>query len=262
MRARKTIKWFAIIVFALLICVSGTLYIQICRVPGQYHPARLTAEQRDRAVKLFWKKFLEEFNDGAQSGAPYVWSISEGQLNRWLGAADEIAASRPSGEAGEVYRAMERAGFTDPAVSLGDGILTVMVRSKEYDKVLSADVSFSFTADRKLRVRLEEARVGRLALPNAWVESRVGQLKRFGPGAEETNQLGERSGSGGERAGLSPQDVGAVLKTVLAAIDEEPIETELTWPVNRRRLRIVRVEIGDDMLRLHVVPLPRTTPRR
>ena len=71
--------------------------------------------------------------------------------------ADEIAASRPSGKAGEVYRAMEKAGFIDPAVSLGDGILTVMVRSKEYDKVLSADVSFSFTADRKLRVRLEES---------------------------------------------------------------------------------------------------------
>lgn len=147
--------------------------------------------------------------------------------------------------------------MAEPTVSLHNGILTFMVRSKEHNKVLSADVSFSFTTDKTLCVRLVGVRVGKLTLPISWGQSRLQEIKRLAPmksrlRANNNERLGGRGSSG-----LSSQDLALVLEAILSAIDEEPISTELTWPVNEKPVQIEGVEISNGVLRLHVAPIGR-----
>ena len=168
----------------------------------------------------------------------------------------EIAANAPSVEPGTVYRAFDRAGLAEPAVSMKEGILRLMIRSKEHGKVLSLDVAFAFTPDKMLHVRLDGARIGRLALPDFVVQDRLDQLKAMLPVRENEKGETEHAGENGV-TGLLSEDLGILLGRVFSAIDREPIPTELTWPVKEKRVRIEAVEITGGVLRLYVVPIDR-----
>ena len=60
--------------------------------------------------------------------------------------------------------------------------------------------------------------------------------------------------------------VARFLAAVAAGIDSEPIATELTWPMNKKRIRINDIEIHDGKtpkhrkLILHVTPIFRELP--
>ncbi len=258
MHASRVFKRFLLTVVAALILAGGVLYIQASRIPVEYRPAQLSAEQRQQAVDEFWnQKILDEFGNATQRNEPFDWALSAEQLNRYLAAMDEIAAKTPMVKSGTIYRGLEKAGLAEPAAAMGDGVLTLMVRSKEYDKVLSVDLSFRFTDDGRLRVRLGEARVGRLTLPDFWVRGRLERLKEMLP----TKGWADKDSAGGSDSrrlmGIPSQDVAMVLTNVLAAINEEPIRTELTWPIKKKRVRIEAIEIADNSLRMHVVPIRR-----
>jgi hypothetical protein len=218
----------------------------------------LTAQEKNLAVKEFWAK-LQAFGNAAQASDRFIWSLGQDQLNRYLASMDEIASTTPSGKPGEVYRGMETLGLTDPVVALHDNLLTLMVHSRSHDKVFSVDLSFSFETDEKLRVRLTEARVGRLSLPNAWVQGRLDKVKKLLASDEDGNERTMWRSSKEGFTCLSAEDVASVLGSVLAAIDEEPISPELTWPVNKKRVRIENVEIGEGFLQLRVLPMGRKT---
>lgn len=258
MHAGKVFKRFLATVVAALGLTAGALYIQASRIPTEYRPAQLSAEQRERAADEFWNhKILDEFGNAAQKNEAFDWAMSGEQLNRYLAAMDEIAAKTPSVKPGVVYRGLEKVSLAEPAAALRDGILTLMVRSKRYDKVLSVDVSFSFTPDGRLCVRLGEARVGRLTLPDFWVQGQLKRLKHLIPAEGWANGEGTERSVRRALAGLSSRDVALVLGAVLSGINEEPIAAELTWPVNKKHVRIEAVEIAGGMLRLHVVPIGR-----
>lgn len=260
MRLGKTIKLGLVVAGSAAAIAAGVIYIQASRIPRGYRPAQLSAEQKQQAAKEFLnRKILHEFGNAAQRNEPFDWVITQDQLNRYLSAMDEIAASAPSAEPGMVYRGMEEAGLAAPAVLLQDGKVTLMVRSSRHQKILSADVSFAFTRDRKLRVRLLAARVGLLTLPDSWVRQRIEELRSAAlAGLGDSEQSGR---SGGGLAGFSSRDVGDVLAAVLAGIDREPISTELTWRVNKKHVRIEGIDIADGTLRLRVVPAGRKGSR-
>jgi len=255
-RIGKAVRRVLVAAAAAAVFVGAVLYVQASRIPAAYRPVQITAEQRRQAAQEFLnRKILDEFGNEAQKNEPFVWAVSEEELNRYLAAMDEIAASAPSVSPGAVYRAMQAAGVADPAVALREDVLTVMVRSIEYGKIVSADVAFSFTPEGKLRVRLLGARAGRLALPQAWVETWLERLKQILPTAKADRLSPARS----DLSGFFSEDLGSVLSAVLAAIDDEPISTELIWRLNKKRVRIADIEIAGGVLRLHVVPVPRRT---
>ncbi len=252
-RTKKILAWSIIIAVGLVALAAGLMYVQTSRIPASYGPARLTASQKKQEVKRFWNKFLGEFNDGVQGLAAFEWTVSQEQVNCWLASIDEIAASRPDGRAGEVYEAMDQAGLAEPAVAFGDGVITLMIRSTEHNKIFSADLSFSMTDDRKLQVSLSGARVGRLDLPRDWVRQRVSQVKEM----LGRNGLAARDANADEEGGgVSPEDVAQALSQILAAVDEKPISTEFTWPISKNRVLVEDVTISDGQLRLRLAPMP------
>jgi len=256
MRLGKVIKVvFGGIVAGLLVTLL-IIYVETSRIPPEYRPPQLSAEQKDQAAKEFLnRKILREFGNAAQLNEPFEWTVTQDQLNRYLAAIDEIASSAPSVRPGTVYRRMEEAGLADPAVVLRDGLVRLMVRSVRHQKVLSVDVSLHFTEDGRLAVRLVQMRAGLIRLPDFWVRSRLEGLRGEILAGREAREA--ETGSREGRFALSSQGVGEVLIALLGAIEKEPISTELTWRVNRRHVRIDEIEITEGSLRLHVAPVGR-----
>ena len=253
MRLGKVIKLVSVGTAAGVLVTAALIYVETSRIPPEYRPVQLSAEQKDQAAKEFLnRKILHEFGNAAQRNRGFEWTVTQEQLNRYLAAMDEIASSAPSVRPGTVYRRMDEAGLADPAVVLRDGVVRVMVRSVRYQKILSADVSLRFRGDGRLSVNLVQMRAGLIRLPGFWVRSRLEGLR--GEILEGQEDHGAKTRSSEETFGLSSQGVGQVLRTVLGAIGQEPISTELTWRVNKRRVRIDEIEITDGLLRLHVVP--------
>lgn len=256
MRTRKVFWWSLGGAIALLVIAAAVVYIQLSRIPANYKPARLTSAQKAQTVKDFWVK-VQEFGNAAQKNEAFVWQVSQEELNRFLASMDEIAASTPYGKNGQVCDALEQSGLAEPAIALDDGTATLMVRSVEHNKIASANISFGFAGTGKLRLRLAGVRIGRQMLPDRWVEDQLGSLQKLLPpnvqGADEPGVSASARGL----AGLSAEDITSLLETLLTAVDSEPISTELTWPVNDKKVRIDAIEIEAGLLRLHVVPVGR-----
>ena len=174
-------------------------------------------------------------------------------------ALNEIAANMPGGKAGTVQKAMQRIGLTTPTLKLEKDVLTLMVRSAKYNKVISTDFSFSFTPDKKLRVSILQTRMGRLAMPDTFVRSHLEKLQNTLKAARPSPKTKPASRRSSLLVGLSSSQLGAVLAAVIAAVDQEPISTELLWPIRKKRVRVEGIEIDDLQLTLYVVPIDRIT---
>jgi len=256
MKKRRLVKWLVGWAVVCILAAVLVMYIQASRIPRYYRPARLTTEQKRQVVKDFWSR-IQEFGNAAQDNTPYTWSVSEQQLNWYLAAMDEIAASTPAGQPGEIYRTLEQYGLGEPAVALRDGKLQLMVRSLEYQKVFSAILGLSFLPDKRLVVRLIDVRVGRLRVPRSWVQSHLDQMRADVVADQKDETNFDNPTEENSLSGFSPQDVGQVVREVLAAMDQEPIVPELTWPVKKKRVRIESIEMQDGVLTLSVVPIDR-----
>jgi len=241
MRITRKTKKLLLAALAALAAALAVAWVLAGRVPSAYRPADLTAPQRDAAARAFYRR-LALFNNEVQKGLPFAWTVSEEEINDYLGAMDEIAAKDPrgSGQSGTASRAMARAGLSAPAVALDDGELRLMARSTRYDKVLSAGLRFDFAADGRLRVRVAHAGVGNLPLPAAAVRR---QLAHLG---------GDARHGGDDGAGGGVEQVPAA---VLAALDGQRVDPVFTWKLTtRRHLRITSVEIADGVIVLSFAP--------
>lgn len=242
-------KWLLVLVAA---GAAGAvvMYLLASWVPGDYRPVRLNHQAREQATSRFYSRVFKFMSDG-EDVKPFTWSASEEWLNRYLSSMDEIAF-RKGGERGQADRMMAKAGLTEPMVALDDGAITLLARSTKYDKIISAKLAFEFTPDGKLRIRLAGARMGRAPVPAWVVRGRIEKLKRT---------VGQRLLAMSADREPSSAGVAKVLGRVIAAIDGEPIDTELTWRLHsKKRVRISRIDISDGMLTLHVVPVGRASP--
>lgn len=251
---RRTRNVLLGLVAAIAIALLG-LYLLASRVPPEYRPARLSHAEKDVATRHFYRRLMDFSNEG-QDSKPFTWSVQERWLNAYLDSMDEIS-TKGGGKAGSVYRMMQRAGLAEPAVSLDDGAIRLMVQTTEYDKILSIAVRFEFTPAGKLRVILDGAWVGRVPVPTFVVRRQLESLK-----AALSSRPRRRARSGAADVHGLSADVGDLLARLLAALDGEPISTELTWKLStRKRVRIERIDIADGVLRLHVVPVGRTASK-
>jgi len=257
MRLGRTIRKGLVIVLAVSVACVVTGYVLVSWVPGDYRPARLGREQREEATSRFYNRVFRFISDG-EDIQPFTWTVGEQQLNGWLASMDEIAYRR-GGKRGHVHTLLAKARLAEPAVALGDGEMKLMVRSTEHDKVLSATLRFELTAGGQLRVRLAGTRVGRLPLPRFLVRERVRKLQR----TVVQRLLSSAESQDARESDPSKAGVARVLARVVAAIDGQAIDTELTWRLHsRKRVRIAKIDIDGRAATLHVVPVGRAGPAR
>lgn len=249
----KKILRVLLLVVLLLVVAAVALYFQASRMPSDYAPAQLSAREKEQAARQFVNQ-IGEFNNKAQLPQPFEWQITQEQINRYLAAADEIAANRLGGRRGEVREALESVGLNDPAVSLNNGTLTLLVRSSQYDKVVSADIRFQFVAGGRLQIRLVQTWVGQLPVPDTFLRSQLQRLKE--KLAREQAQSARQTGPSSDTQ-PSPDEVARLITTVLTSIDEAPIEPVLVGGLNDKKVRIEDIRIDDGKLTLRAMPIGR-----
>lgn len=210
-------------------------YVQASRIPENYRPAEFRGDdERTDSIDRFWDS-ADEFHNHAQNVVKFEWKIEAGHLNEYLALLDPIIAARPTGwSPGDLDKMMADVGLSEPAVSFGDGVITLMVRSTDYNKILSVDV----TIDESLQVETAGTRVGRLRLPEAAGRAAMVKLKKA---------ITERSKNGGEN----------VLAKLILSIDEEPMRRE--WTVNGKDIRISSIGITPEGMTVLAVPIGRGT---
>lgn len=247
MRVGRVIKWSLLAVLLAVVVAGAYIYIQINRPPADYRPARLPPEQRETEARRFIQgKLISPFNDDAEQ--PFDWTLTQEQASNALASADEIAFSL-GGERDQVKQSLEQAGLADPAIVFRDGGLCLMIYSREFDKVLSAQVAFRVQDDGMLKVELADTQVGSLSMPKTFVRDRVQEVK---------NQLPPPPANGNGGFGqVKSKDLGKMLTTLIAAIDGEPITPEFVVPQTHRRMRVIAVTIAPGQLTLRLQPLPR-----
>jgi len=220
-----------VIVVVGLVGVAGVLYYQASRDPADYDPPVLTQEQRNLHATRFVEEMTPILNKG-EGTAPtdeITRTFTEEKLNAYLASLDEIAFYRVGSRRGEVREAMEKAGLEGLAITVYEGGVTLMVRSVEYDRVLSADLSLAMTDDEAIEVQLGGARIGRLAIPTGLVRTGLTELQ---------DVLSKRPESPRSRiAGVKVNELEEALTAILAAVDGEPIQPR--WRVEGVRMSLV-----------------------
>jgi len=247
MRAGRVIRRVLLGLVATVALAAAVAYLLASRVPEGYRPARLSREQKGEQVQHFVHEGLR-FMDEGEKVQPFRWSIGEDALNRYLESMDEIAF-QINAKRGQAYRMMEKAGLSDPAVSLRGGVVRLMARSAEYEKIVSVGLRLEITPQRKLRVRLAGAWIGQLPVPRALLRGQIERL-RSAVGTQPVRSAPSI------RSAASAAPVGRVLQQVIGAVDGEPINTVMTWKVQtRKRVRVVGIDVDGGQLTLHVEPV-------
>jgi len=232
-RPGKAVKRVLLVLVVLVVAVGVWAYVQASRTPGNYRPAVFRDDsQRTHSIDRFWDS-ADAFHNHAQNVVPFEWTIQAGHLNEYLALLDAIVSARPTGwSPGDLDRMLAKAGLSNPAVAFADGVVTLMVRSTDYDKILSVEVAI----DDALQVRTVGTYVGRLRLPGAAGREALVKLK---------DAITRRTKKGDQN----------VLAKLILSIDEQPMRRE--WTVNGKDIRIESIRITPQGLTLAAVPIGR-----
>jgi len=247
MRIGRVIKWSSLAALVVIVATAIILYIQASRPPEEYRPALLAFAQREQAAQeLISRLSGEEFNGQLERRVPFTWTVTAEDLNRYVASVEEVAYL--SNQASEPEGLLAGAGFADPAIALGDGVLTLMGRSVEYDKVLSADLVFEFDAQGDLRTRLQRVRVGRLTVPQTLLEDALARLREDLAEQRQQAQAGQPN-----RDDRSP----TVTEFLFAAAEGQAVAPVFKAFTSSKRGRIRTIDITPEALTLHVEPVQR-----
>ena len=265
MRVGRTIRRAAMIVLAMVILAAAVIFILINRIPSYYRPQHLSpAEQKllaagsvvrknsQREIRGLVRMVGDFSNAGAGSGKPFKWSITEEEANLCLASIDAIASDTGNdGKAAYPMSELERAGFVAPAVAMRDGVLTLMVRSTEHEKILGADLAFVVDEQGDMQMEIRTMRMGSMPLPQMLIEERFQSLR---------NKLEDMLASGAAQAeghihGLARKDFARFMRAVVGMLDGEAVSPIIPWKLGADHLlRISQVEITPGRLTLHVEP--------
>ena len=238
----------------ILIGVFGfvTLYLMASWQPGAYRPLELTQREKEGYAKRFLARATEFINQG-QMGQPFTWTILREDFNGYLISVDQIVALQPGRSTGEVQKVLDTAGLTEPMVRLADGWMTVMFRSNEYGKVLSADIRVRMTDDGRIRVTLEDGRVGLLPIPRFAVRKLLRESQDSLQ--ERLARLQQAAESDEGMVSIAFGRVDVLLESLILAIDNEPLPTRFEISGDHF-VRIEDVVVTPDSVTLHLVPAP------
>jgi hypothetical protein len=256
MSPRKKITLWVLIPILLLAGAALTLYWTAKAQPPAYHPAVLAPQERRDAAKTFARKVMD-FSNQAQVAEPFDWTFTPDEINQYLSSLDEIVAEMPRGRAGAVNNAMEKAGLERPAVSLENGRLTLMLSSTVmHDAVLSVQIAPEIDGH-QMKTRFIGGAVGNLPLPESVFRDRMEQVKAALRKLANGMAHSLESASNGGAASPIAKEEAKGLAAVLDGIDEKPVPTEFTWPMNKVRVRLQAIDITPEGVTLHMVPAQR-----
>ena len=236
----------------------GLLYGLADRTPADYREAlqritRLTelnelAEQDNREGPR--RKFLELYGDFSEyggAGKPFAYRITADEVNMCLVSMDQIA-SLQSAKPVFAMAKLKQAGLSDPLVVMDDGVLTLMVWSIEYGKVISIDLTFIFNERGDMRLEILATRIGVLPVPKTLLENRIRQLRE-----RLQNLLGRARDDGNN---LPTKDAARLLRAVVDMLDGQVVHPEVLWRDlgAKHPLLITNVAISDGALTLHFKP--------
>ncbi len=261
---RNIIKWTAIAVVALVMLAALGVFLLASWKPSGYKPIQLNDSQKHKAAADFGMLVIDRFRRAAQDAAhndrPFSFSFSQDQLNGYLASMDHIAVLRAPVKHGEVYKLMDEVGLTEPVVNLQEGVLTIMVRTRDYEKILSAGLTFTFTEDAGLKIDLAGAHIGRAPIPKAMIRSRLQPVKAvLRKQMEEMQSTGTRPTKprGVVLVGFSTRDITRVIRGAITAIDEEPIPAEDLISKVGAKVRVTGIDVEDGKITLHFAPVAR-----
>ena len=250
-------KWTIPVLLALVLGSVAIMYLIASGVPACYQPVQLNQVERGQAARQFLGR-IQDLSNLAQNNAPFAWSISQEEINDALASVDQIAEKFQEGKAVEVQKVMESSGVSGLAVALDNGTMSLMLHSKDLDKIISVDIQYVFDDQGQLRVRWAGTRIGDLPIPQSLARDQLTRLQEtLGSRLSQAHASSQPTGIG--LGGISADDIAGVVAGVIEAIDGKPLPTERTWPVNHKRLRIEGIEIDKGKLTLHMQP---ATPRR
>ena len=147
---------------------------------------------------------------------------------------------------------LAKAGFRGPLVSINDGVLTLMVKSTQYDKIISVDLKFVFDDEGDMKMEILAIRIGVLPIPVAMLENQIQTLR-----GKLQNLLGRTNNNKGGSSVAPTKDAARLLRAVVDMLDAQAIRPEVTWPGDdvRHPLLITDVVINDGALTLHFDPI-------
>jgi len=241
-----------ILALAVAAAVVGSLvvFVLLSVKPADYRWRHLSPEEQEDQMYAFNKHVLTEFGNGCGEGKPFTWTLTADQANRYLASVDAIASFwhkdpvHPSEQ-------MDRAGLCDPAVSMNDGVLTLMTRARKAEKILSVDLAFVYNDDGEIAARIRGVRMGVMPVPKNLVADHIARGQ-----ARLARMLAKMEKAPRAPSGPVPLDrLASLLGSLVGMMDGGFIRPELVWPIGRHRVRIERVTIGDGQLTLHVVPV-------
>ena len=253
MKAWRIVKWSLLILLIVISAGAVSIYIAINGVPDIYQPARLTAAQKKHAADIFLQRMIDLHNQAGRH-EPFVWRITQDELNHALASLNEIADKMEKGRAAEVFQVFDKVGAADPAVAIHDDVLTLMVLAKQHNKVLSIDLAFEPTADgQQINVRMVGTRLGWMPVPISvtrdWLVKLQDMLRKSRTGGANAGVVT----TSGRMGGLSSEELAEILAGVVGAVDAGPVPAELV--INGYRHRVQKVELADKTISLHVVPV-------
>ena len=188
--------------------------------------------------------------NGFEDVKPFVHEVRQDDLNEYLASLDEIAflglsPSEVGQKSGRVREAMDKVGLADPSVKIGDGVLTLMVRTKSSNKILSLDLELRLT-DKECFPKIGQVRIGHMPLPRGFVKESLRLLRDT-----LLLRVAEKKESGRKL------DLDLILAEVLiAAIEEKTVSTEIRI-IKKKPKRIQRLDIEEGTLKIHFVPIAR-----
>lgn len=263
MRVRRIICRVLVVLLVAVVLMAGLLYGLADRIPADYREAlqrvpRLTelnelAERDNREGPR--RKFLELYGDFSKyggAGKPFAFCITADEVNMCLVSMDRIA-SMQSAKPVQATAKLEKAGFSDPMVAMDDGVLTLMVWSIEYGKVISADLSFIFDDQGDMRLEILAIRIGVLPVPKSLLEGRISRLCE-----KLQSLLGRGSDNGNDIQQTAPaRDVARILRAVASMLNGQAVRPILPWRDlgARHPLMITDVVVTDGALTLHFEPI-------
>ncbi|MCE5326897.1 MAG: hypothetical protein LLG01_10840 [Planctomycetaceae bacterium] len=260
----KIILWTPLALLALAVVLVGGAYLLASMVPHDYQPERLSEYDKHQVTMAFYNNVIETFANKSRSREAFSVTYTEKEVNQYLASMDAIVGARPNKadvktQYGSVYALLGRAGLADPAVHFTPGVLTVMIRSQQFDKMLSAGLKFNFDEKRQLHVGMSGAYVGRLRVPDWIVRDSLMALKPLLQkelDKIESTASQPRKNRGVGMIGFSTAEIGTAIAAAITAIDEKPI-TSAGLTSKGSRIRITAIDLKEGEITLHFSPVSR-----
>jgi len=248
MRMKRLMRRMAVLVSTAAVA-AGVLYLLAIRIPSYYKPLRLTMAEQEDGMRRFINH-TSRFCSDAGSGKPFTWTLTAEQANLYLASTDSIA-SLPGRPLHPSARLAE-AGFEDPAVAMRDGTLTLALRSRRHNKILSLDLQFQFNASGELTARISAARIGSLPVPRSLLAEHIANAR-----LQLDRRLAEACARPEDRVGpIRLDELAAMLRRLMEMTDGKYVSPVIVSPLGGHRSVVKDIRITRGRLTLHCEPAP------